>query len=70
METHIIYNPKPRFESEYYLKKRKEIFSEYHNRIKSSKSIIAKAKFLILLQIELLKFSPLINLYFGRNEKK
>ena len=70
METHIIYNPKPRFESEYYLKKRKEIFSEYYSGIKNTKSIITKSKFWILMQIELLKFSPLINLYFGKNKKE
>ena len=70
METNIIYNPKPRFETEYYLKKRKEIFLEYYSGIKNTKSIITKSKFWILMQIELLKFSPLINLYFGKNKKK
>ena len=63
METYIIYNPKPRFENEYYLKKRKEIFLEYYSGIKNTKSIITKSKFWILLQIELIKFSGMLLIF-------
>jgi hypothetical protein len=66
----IIYNSKPKFETEFYLKKRNEILTEYNIQIKNSNSFKTKTKFWILLQFELLKFSPLINLYFGKNGKK
>ena len=69
MKTNIVYNSKPKFETEFYLKKRNELLSKYDIKIKSSNSFIVKSKFWILLQIELIKFTPLIILYFGKNGK-
>lgn len=70
MNTNIIYNSRPKFETEFYLKKISEIIAKYHKKMKNSNSIITKSKMWVLLQIELLKFSPLINLYFRKYGKK
>lgn len=69
MNTNIIFNSRPKFETKFYLKKRTEIIVKYDEKIKNSNSFLAKFKIWISLQIELLKFSPLINLYFGKYGK-
>ncbi|ROI10335.1 hypothetical protein EGI11_00020 [Chryseobacterium sp. H3056] len=69
MNLTIIYNPKPKFDNEFYYQEREKIILKFNAKIKNSNSYISKAKFSFFMKLELLKLSPLVNSYLKINKK-
>ena len=69
MNVNIIYKPNRKLDFKVLLEKKKEISTKYDDKIRNSKNIFEKSKFLIQKQIDFLKLSPFANLYLKKMKK-